>query len=680
MNFNKEYIDWLRKLLLRWNYFYYINNNPEVSDVVYDNTMKELCDLENKYLGCVSVRSPTQLIGGTLNTTFKKLRHLSPMLSLDNIFEKSEFLSFDKRLRVMLVDEVRISYCCELKLDGLAVNLVYKNGVFVSAATRGDGIYGEDITSNVRTISTIPSKFKITNNISFPDILEIRGEVFMLDIDFIALNEYLIKQGKKSFSNSRNAASGSLRQLNSAITAKRQLSFFCYGFGCVQGGNFPKQHWDRLQYCKFLGMPVSDYTRLCQNSGEVLQYYNDVQKMRSVLGFRIDGVVIKVNDISLQKKLGYSFKAPRWAIACKFPSKQKISKLYSVDFQVGRTGILTPVARIEQVLLSGVKISNVSLYNINEIQRLDLMIGDIVVICRIGDVIPRIIEVVKSYRKFNVVQPIKFPNYCPVCNTKIYRVVQQAVLRCHAGLFCSAQRKRSIQHFAARKAMNIVGLGSSLIDQLIENRLVYTPADLFYLNESQLLNLNNVGIKVVSNLLRSLNRAKCTTFSRFLYSLGIYKVGIVHAINLAIFYGTMDRLVNADIASLMRVQNIGRVVAGYVYRFFREQYNLKIVKELLSSSIGIYWLEVAPLSLHTNNIHSVFFGKNIVFTGSLSICSRRDVEDKLLLFGAQIHNNISSKTDLLIVGQSAGSKLQKAIQMNIKIMEEMELLNLLKIN
>ncbi|QOI10962.1 NAD-dependent DNA ligase LigA [Blochmannia endosymbiont of Colobopsis nipponica] len=679
MVYNVEYVILLRKLLYRWNYSYYVKNDPEVSDLVYDQTLEKLRSLELKYPDLTSIESPTKKIGVTLESGFSKIRHLTPMLSLESIFKVSELLLFDERVRDVYSDKNEIFYCCELKLDGLAVNILYKHGVLVSAATRGDGVFGEDVTANVLTITSIP--FKLNRVDGMPNLLEIRGEVFMSDTNFDQLNEFVKQQGKKVFKNSRNAASGSLRHLNPQVTADRKLNFFCYGISYVEGGSLPNKHWERLQYCRSLGIPVADHTRLCHGSNAVLQYYNDVQKIRSILGFKIDGVVVKVNDILIQEHLGRSFKFPSWAIAYKFPSKKQLTQICDVSFQVGRTGILTPVARLNPVTLSGVTICNVSLYNMDEIKRLDVMIGDMVVICRAGDVIPRIIEVVKHYRVSNVVSLIKAPNCCPVCGSNIVeRIETSTMLFCNAGLFCIAQLKKSIQHFVSCKAMDVSGLGNSIIDKLIKNNLVHSPVDLFNLNINQLICLDNMGLKSANNLLNSIKRSKRTTFSRFLYSLSIPKVGEVIAVNLSAFYSSIYELMQADISSLMIVRNVGYVVARNIYHFFREENNVKVIKQLLSPSIGVHWTISSDyvLQCEENTSDNWFFNKNVVFTGRLTVFSRDEAKSKLLSFGANVCNVISSRIDVLIVGIFPGRKLRQAIQKNVKIMNEVEMINIFK--
>ncbi|MCR3755373.1 MAG: DNA ligase [Sodalis sp. Psp] len=669
----KQHILRLREQLRHWEYLYYVENAPEVPDSEYDQVMATLRELEAKWPDLLTADSPTQRIGGRAQSSFRQVRHAVPMLSLDNVFTESNFLVFDKRVRDRLKRDDDITYCCEPKLDGLAVSLLYENGLLVRAATRGDGITGECITANVRTIRAIPLQLKDYSNL--PDLLEIRGEVFISEVGFLQLNAVVKREGGKVFSNPRNAAAGSLRQLDPSVTASRPLFFYCYGVGLLKGEKLPKSHWERLQQFKSWGMPVCDYIRRCVGSEEVLDYYRQIHEARPSLGFDIDGVVIKVDSLALQEKLGFIVRAPRWAIAYKFPAQEKMTRVREVKFQVGRTGVITPVARLEPVLISGAIISNATLHNFDEIERLGLMIGDMVIVRRAGDVVPKVVGVVSTKRPENA-QPVVFPQQCPVCGSDVRRVADEVVLRCTAGLTCAAQRKEALKHFVSRRAMDISGMGDKIIDQLVEHKLVKTPADLFRLNKETLIRLDRVGEKSAQNLLAALEKAKQTTLKRFLYALGIRDVGEATVAKLATVYGTLEALIAASIDSLTSVQDIGNIVATHLRNFFEESHNLEVIQDLLSPEIGIYWPPLAAAFTAATD-DNPFAGKTIVLTGSLSVLSRDEAKDRLVALGARVSSNISSKTDLLIVGEAVGSRFRKAQQLNIPIMDEIKMMSFL---
>lgn len=668
----EQHILRLREQLRHWEYLYYVEAAAEVPDSEYDRVMAELRELEAKRPDLLTADSPSQRVGGQAQNSFGQVRHEVPMLSLDNVFEEPGFLAFDKRVRDRLKRDDDMAYCCELKLDGLAVSLLYENGELVRSATRGDGTTGEDITANVRTIRTIPLRLKDHGNL--PRLLEIRGEVFMSEEGFLRLNETAKREGGKVFANPRNAAAGSLRQLDPAITSRRPLTFYCYGVGLLEDGALPESHWERLQQFKAWGVPVSDRVRRCTGSAAVLDFYRQVHEARSSLGFDIDGVVIKVDSLALQQRLGFVARAPRWAIAYKFPAQEQLTRVRDVEFQVGRTGTITPVARLEPVLVSGAMVSNATLHNADEVKRLGLMIGDTVIVRRAGDVIPQIVGVVSSERPEDA-RPVAFPSQCPVCGSDVERVEGEAVPRCTAGLVCAAQHKEALKHFVSRRAMDIDGIGDKIVDQLVERELVKTPADLFRLNKEILTRLERMGPKLAQNLLDALEKAKQTTFARFLYALGIREVGEATAANLAASYGTLDALIAADIDSLTGVQDIGKIVATHVRNFFEESHNLEVIQDLLSPTIGIHWPE--PVAALAATGDDPFAGKIIVLTGSLSTLSRDDAKDRLLALGARVSGSVSAKTDLLIAGEAAGSKLSKALQLNIPIMDEAEMMRLL---
>lgn len=668
----EQHILQLREQLRQWEYLYYVESIPEVPDSEYDRVMQHLRALEATRPDLLKADSPSQRVGGEVQHSFGQVRHEIQMLSLDNVFEDLGFLAFDRRVRNRLKHDADITYCCEMKLDGLAVSLLYKNGELVRAATRGDGTTGEDVTDNVRTIRTIPLRLKDHGNL--PRLLEIRGEVFILEEGFQRMNETAKQNGGKVFSNPRNAAAGSLRQSDPAITSKRPLTFYCYGVGLLEDGMLPERHWELLQQLKAWGVPVSDRICRCTGTAAVLDFYQQVYEARSTLGFDIDGVVIKVDSRALQQRLSCISRAPRWAIAYKFPAQEQMTRLHYVDFQVGRTGAITPIARLDQVLLSGAIVRNATLHNAAEVKRLGLMIDDTVIVRRAGDVIPQIVGVVSSKRSASA-RPVILPSQCPVCRSDLERLEGEAILRCPAGLVCSAQRKAALKHFVSRRAMHINGMGNKIIDHLVEHASVKTPADLFRLNKESLIQLDMIGEKSAQNLLEALERAKKTTFSRFLYALGIWEVGDATAANLASTYGTLNALIAADIESLMHVQNIGKIVATHIYHFFKERYNLNVLEELLSPPIGIHWPDRLVISAASQN--NPFAGKSIALTGSLSNISRKEAKERLLALGARISSSVSKNTDLLITGKFSGSKLSKAQQLNIPIMDEAEMRNIL---
>ncbi|CUX96892.1 NAD-dependent DNA ligase LigA [Candidatus Doolittlea endobia] len=669
----EQYILQLRKQLRYWEYLYYVEATPEVPDSTYDQIMAELRTMEAKRPDLLTSDSPSQRVGGQAQSGFEQVRHEVPMLSLDNIFEEPGFLAFDKQVRNRLKSDDDITYCCELKLDGLAVSLLYENGALVRAATRGDGTTGECITDNVRTIRTVPLRLQDHGNL--PRRLEIRGEIFMPEAGFLQLNKNAIREGGKIFANPRNAAAGSLRQLDPAITAKRPLAFYCYGVGLLESNELPESHWERLQQFKVWGIPVSNCIRRCTGGAAVMDFYWQVHETRSSLGFDVDGVVIKVDSLAWQQRLGFNARAPRWAIAYKFPAQEKFARVHDVEFQVGRTGAITPVARLDPVLVSGVMICSTTLHNANEVERLGLMIGDTVIVRRAGDVIPQIVSVVTSKRPKEA-RSVTFPTQCPVCGSDIQRVGSAVVLRCTAGLVCAAQLKEALKHFVSRRAMNITGMGDKIINQLVERKLVKNPADLFRLNKKILTQLDRIGQKSTQNLLKALEKARQTTFARFLYALGIREVGEARAVNLASAYGTIEALMVADIDSLMDVQDIGSIVATHVRHFFEQKRNIDVIQDLLSKLSGISWPEPVAKSIAEHN--NPIAGKIIVLTGSLSSMSRHETTNWLVSLGARVCVNVSAKTDLLIAGKAAGSKLSKAKKLNIPVIDEPGIMRLLR--
>ncbi|MCG8707340.1 NAD-dependent DNA ligase LigA [Brenneria sp. 4F2] len=662
----------LRTLLRHHEYKYHVEDAPEIPDAEYDRLMRELKSLEEAYPLLVTADSPTQRVGAAPLAAFEQVRHEVPMLSLDNVFDEDSYLAFSKRINDRLKNEQDLTFCCELKLDGLAVSLLYEDGVLVRAATRGDGSTGENITVNIRTIGAIPLRLHGDN---IPRRLEVRGEVFMKHSGFEQLNEQARRTGAKVFANPRNAAAGSLRQLDPRITAKRPLTFFCYGVGLLEGGSLPDSHWQRLMQFRAWGLPVSDRIKLCAGSQQVLDFYRQVEQTRATLGFDIDGVVIKVDDLALQTRLGFVARAPRWAVAFKFPAQEQLTWVRDVEFQVGRTGAITPVARLEPVAVAGVMVSNATLHNADEIERLGLRIGDRVIVRRAGDVIPQIVGVVESERPDNT-QPIAFPSACPVCGSDVERVEGEAVTRCTAGLICGAQRKESLKHFVSRRALDVDGMGDKIIDQLVEKEYVKTPADLFRLSAGILTGLDRMGPKSAQNLVSALDKAKSTTLARFLYALGIRDVGEATAANLAAHFGSLEALFAAGEEALLEVADVGTVVATHVRHFLDEEHNQNVIRELTDpDGINVHW--PAPTVVKVDEIDSPFAGKTLVLTGSLSILSRDEAKDRLTALGAKVSGSVSKKTDMVIAGEAAGSKLTKAQELGIPVIDEAEMIRLL---
>ncbi|MCG9786024.1 NAD-dependent DNA ligase LigA [Vibrio mediterranei] len=647
---------------------YYVEDRPEIPDVEYDRLMQELLAIEAEHPDWVTVDSPSQRVGGLPLDSFTQVTHEIPMLSLDNAFSDEDLDSFNKRIcdRVNRTDIG--AYCCEVKLDGLAVSLLYENGVLVQAATRGDGTTGENITENVRTISAIPLKLQGDD---IPARIEVRGEVFMPKAGFAKLNELAAKKGEKVFVNPRNAAAGSLRQLDSRITATRPLSFYAYSLGIIEGTELPASHYDRFLKLKSLGFPMGPETKRVNNIEEVKAYHKAIQDKRDELEYEIDGVVIKVDNITLQEQLGFVARAPRWAIAYKFPAQEEITVLNSVDFQVGRTGAITPVAKLEPVFVGGVTVSNATLHNADEIERLGVKVGDSVIIRRAGDVIPQIVSYVLERRPADA-KEIVFPSECPVCSSLIERIEGEAVARCTGGLVCQAQRKEALKHFVSRKALDVDGLGEKVIEQLVDKEMVETPADLFKLSAGQLTILERMGPKSAQNVVNALNASKETTLARFLYSLGIREVGEATAANLSLHFKTLENVMSATHEQLIDVPDVGEIVAKHIRFFFAAESNQTVIEALIAA--GIHWAAVEVLAEDTPQ---PLAGKIVVLTGSLSKLNRNDAKAALQALGAKVTGSVSKKTDILFAGENAGSKLAKAQELNIDIKSEDDLIELI---
>lgn len=656
----------LSQTLNEHNSRYYVDDAPTITDSEYDRLMQRLIALEAQYPQFIIADSPTQRVGGIALAKFDQVTHLKPMLSLDNAFDEADFTAFHKRVSDKVGD---VSFCCEPKLDGLAVSILYRNGVLERAATRGDGAVGEDITENVRTIKSIPLKLRGDN---VPELVEVRGEAFMPKAAFEALNARAQAKGEKLFVNPRNAAAGSLRQLDSKITASRSLAFYAYALGVVEPENYPlaAQHFEQLQQLKSWGLPVSSEIKVCAEMSQVFDYYKDILNRRSELAFEIDGVVMKVNSIEQQQRLGFVAKSPRWAIAYKFPAQEEMTVLEGVDFQVGRTGAVTPVARLKPVFVGGVTVSNATLHNADEIARLGVMIKDTVIIRRAGDVIPQIVAVVNERRPPDAVA-IEFPHNCPVCNSLVERLEGEAVARCSGGLFCEAQRKEAIKHFASRKALDIDGMGDKVVEQLIDKELVKSPADLFTLTASMMTMLDRMGMKSATNLAAAIEAAKTTTLARFLYALGIREVGEATAANLAAHFTTLDALRNATLDQLIEVEDVGVVVAQHVAHFFAQPHNLDVIDALIAA--GVNWPAIAAPSADAQPLK----GQTWVLTGTLTQLNRNDAKAQLQALGAKVAGSVSKNTDCLVAGEAAGSKLAKALELGVKVMDEAELLALL---
>ena len=649
----KGRINKLKELLNEYNYCYYILDAPKVPDAEYDRLFKELKELERKYPELVTSDSPTQRIGAAPRTAFTQVQHAIPMLSLDNAFSTQDVLDFDQRVRERLKTE-RITYVCEPKIDGMAVSLVYENGILVQAATRGDGTVGEDVLANVKTIASIPLRLR---GHSFPKRLEVRGEIYMSREGFIALNKQAFLNGEKVFVNPRNAAAGSLRQLDPKITAQRPLAIFCYT-GEVEAA----EHEQILQHLRDWGLKINPEIKLAHNIQECLAYHDYLLEKRDALPYEIDGVVYKVNRLDLQEQLGFVARAPRWAIAYKFPAQEELTTIEGVDFQVGRTGVLTPVARLKPVFVGGATVSNATLHNIEEVQRKDIRIGDTVIVRRAGDVIPEVVAPVLERRPAHSPH-ITLPRHCPVCGADVIKPEGEAAARCTGGLFCSAQIKETIKHFASRTALDIVGLGDKLVEQLVDSKLIKDVADLYLLTAEQIAALERKGEKSAANLIAAIAKSKKTTLARFIYALGIREVGEATARDLANYFGELPKLLDATSEVLINIPDIGPVVAAHILGFFKQKHNRELIDKLIQS--GIHWEKPATAGQR-------LAGQIFVLTGSLSV-PREEIKNKLQDLGAKVSESVSKKTTYVVVGHEPGSKLTQAQKLGVKIIDEKEL-------
>jgi DNA ligase (NAD+) len=652
---------WLRAEIEQANYAYYVLDQPDLPDAEYDRMFLELQRIESEHPDLITPDSPTQRVGGKAASGFAPVQHTVPMLSLNNGFSDEDIVAFDRRTSEVL-GHAPVEYACELKFDGLAIALRYEDGRLVQAATRGDGATGEDVTQNVRTIRSIPLKLK---GAQLPRVVEVRGEVLMFKRDFERLNARQREAGLREFANPRNAAAGSLRQLDPKITAQRPLSFFAYGIGELEGVSMPDTHSALLGWYGELGLPVCAEQAVVAGANGLLDFFRRIGEKRKSLPYEIDGVVYKVNRRDEQDKLGFVSRAPRFALAHKFPAEEAMTELLDIYVNVGRTGAITPVARLKPVFVGGATVTNATLHNEDEVRRKDARIGDTVIVRRAGDVIPELVAVVLERRPDNA-REFVMPSHCPVCGSRIERLPDEAVARCTGGLVCPAQRKQALWHFAQRRALDIDGLGEKIIDQLVEQNLVRTPADLFNLGFSTLAELDRLAEKSAQNLLDSLEKAKHTTLARFIYALGIRHVGESTAKDLALHFGALDPLMNATMDELLEVNDVGPVVAESIHQFFAEEHNRTVIEQLRAPG-KVTWPEGPPAPRAPQG---VLAGKTVVLTGTLPSLSRDEAKELLEAAGAKVAGSVSKKTDYVVAGAEAGSKLAKAEELGIPILDE----------
>jgi len=656
---DKERIQQLRDEINRNNHLYYVLDEPHIPDSEYDRLMRELQNLEASNKDLITPDSPTQRVGAEPLKAFSEVKHRLPMLSLDNAFSDEEFESFERRVKDRLDTEDEIVYCVEPKLDGLAVSLRYESGVLVQAATRGDGSQGEDVTHNVRTIQSVPLCLL---GQGWPSVLEVRGEVFMPKAGFERFNAKAREAGEKEFVNPRNAAAGSLRQLDPNITATRPLDMFCYGFGEIEGGPLADTHSAGIAMLAQWGLPISPELKVLTGIPQCTGYFEQVAQRRDGLEYDIDGVVFKVDLLEDQDRLGFVARSPRWAIARKFPAQEELTEVESIEFQVGRTGAITPVARLKPVFVGGVTVSNATLHNMDEVEKKDVRVGDTVFVRRAGDVIPEVVRVLPERRKENA-QPVALPTHCPECESDVIKPEGEAVARCSGGLFCSAQRKEAIKHFASRRAMDIEGLGDKLVEAIVDQGMVHDLADIFSLSHEQFAGLERMGEKSADNLIHALKKSKHTTLARFLYALGIREVGEVTASALASHFRELDAIKQANPDELSIIEGIGPIMAEHIVAFFHQSHNIEVIDKLLKE--GVYWDEVGAPAASSQ----LLSGKSFVITGTLSR-PRSEIKDELLVMGAKVVGSVSSKTDYLLAGSDAGSKLAKAQKLGVEIIDE----------
>jgi len=659
----RQTVESLREQIRHHNYQYHVLDDPDVPDAEYDRLVRKLQALESENPELITPDSPTQRVGAEPVSEFGSVQHAIPMLSLDNAFSEEELRDFHRRVteRLELDLDGDLSYAAEPKLDGAAVSLLYQDGQLVRGATRGDGTTGENITHNVRTIDTVPLSLY---GQGFPSTLEVRGEVYMPRAGFHAFNEQAAKKGEKTFVNPRNAAAGSLRQLDPRLTAERPLDIYVYSVGQVVGGSLPDRHSEILDQLQEWGFKVCPERKRVDRIDGCLAFYEDIGARRDSLSYDIDGVVYKVDRLAFQRELGFVSRAPRWAIAHKFPAEEELTVVRDIEFQVGRTGAVTPVARLEPVFVGGVTVSNATLHNMDELHRKDVRIGDTVIVRRAGDVIPEVVKVVADRRPKRT-RIVNAPANCPVCGSEVVREEEEAVARCAGGLFCAAQRAEALKHFVSRRAMDIDGLGGKLIEQLVAMDRIKTPADLFALDKDELIAMERMGEKSADNLLNAIEKSKQTTLSRFLYGLGIREVGEATAGSLAAHYGKLKAIVEADDESLQAVPDVGPIVAGRIHQFFGKKHNIEVIERLIDS--GVTWSESDPVPISTDG---ALAGKTFVLTGTLSGMTRNEAKDRIQATGGKVTGSVSRKTDFLVAGDKAGSKLAKAQKLGVKVLDE----------
>ena len=670
MKANKENIkDKIQELIGKisaFDYQYYVLDNPSISDFEYDKIFRSLVDLENENPELIRPDSPTQRVGGKAIDAFESVIHRQAMLSLNNAFDEDELIAFDKRIKDDIgIDEVE--YAVEPKFDGLAITLTYENGIFVQGATRGDGYTGENVTHNLKTIRSIPTKL---NYIHPPKLLEVRGEVLMLKKDFELLNQKQESLGEKQFANPRNAAAGSLRQLDPRITATRPLTFFSYGLGVCEPNLNLKTHTQTIQLLKQFNLPISDLSTSVKGVKGLQSFYDKVSKLRNALAYDIDGVVYKVNSFNYQNELGFLSRAPRWAIAHKFPAEEALTEILDINVQVGRTGAITPVARLKPVFVGGVTVTNATLHNEDEMTRKDVHIGDIVSVRRAGDVIPEIVRVLINKRP-KTIKKFRMPTECPECGSALVRIDDEAIIRCSGGLVCPAQQKQSIIHFASRKAMDIEGLGDKSVEQLVTVGLIHELPDIFKLKLEQLINLDRMAEKSSRNLLDAIEKSKSTSLPRFIYALGIRNVGESTAKDLAGFYGDLDEIMKQTEESLQIVPDIGPTVAKSISDFFRQTKSREVINSLIG--LGVHW----PKYDIKKSSSGIFATKTFVLTGTLPSMSREEAKSIIEMNGGKVVGSVSKKTDYVVAGSDAGSKLTTAQELGLKIISQQELLKLI---
>ncbi|PFG08427.1 NAD-dependent DNA ligase LigA [Marinobacter sp. LV10MA510-1] len=663
----RDRVDQLRTTITDHNHHYYVLDDPQVPDTEYDRLFRELQALEAEHPELATATSPTQRVGSAVETSFAEVTHRIPMLSLDNAFSADELRDFDRRVRERLDAQSAIEYVCEPKLDGLAVSLHYQNGELVQAATRGDGYTGEDITANIRTIASVPLTLRGGD---LPQTVEVRGEVYMPRAGFDRLNQRLAGRGEKTFVNPRNAAAGSLRQKKSSVTARRPLEMCAYSVAVTDESALPPTHWEGLQQVSEWGFRINPEMSLASGADQCLEAYEALMAKRDSLPYEIDGIVFKVNRLDLQQQLGFVSRAPRWAIAQKFPAQEELTVVESVEFQVGRTGAITPVARLKPVFVGGVTVSNATLHNMDEVRRLDLHIGDTVFIRRAGDVIPKVVKVVQDKRPADA-GVIELPAQCPACGSDVVQIEGEVIARCSGGLFCPAQRKEAIRHYASRKALDIEGLGDKWVDILVDSEKVETIADLYRLRKADLIGLERMGDKSASNLIAAIDASRQPLLWRFLYALGIREVGEATAKGLAGYFGNLEAIAEADENALQAVSDVGPIVAGHLHSFFEQPHNQEILQNLKQA--GVIWqtqeITAASMPLH---------GQTWVLTGTMEQVTRDQAKQKLEGLGAKVAGSVSKKTACVVAGEAAGSKLTKAQQLGVEVLSEQGLLDLLR--